>query len=561
MKKIKLVLVTLLLSLCFSCTSKLTEKHLAYHIINDNETIENSSLYKIDNNYIFRGEVENNYLKINGIEYRIIQIFENGSIEIISDDNSINKDLLSQTIQYSDEIVDINNITYKNEEKTDITYLDVTTYLNTIINDKTYLYSEKSYWLLNTNGEKGYVAYDNGLALDDLDKTNDYRYVVTLKSGISYLTGKGTIDNPYIIDETSEIKELGNRVSYTKLIDKKDIELKDLVKISKASMIMTGDALIHGAVYKAYETKTGYDFTDAFEYIKPIVQNYDIKYYNQETILGGSELGVSTYPQFNSPIEVGEAFLDAGFNLVSLATNHTLDCHWRFGNQGLENEIAFFSEHPEVYTAGVHLSNEEREKIEIAEVNGITYGFLSCTYGTNGITRPSGQDYLVDLWDEELAKNDIEKYRDKCDLLIVAMHWGEEYNQGTTKTQREQAQFLADLGVDIIIGCHPHVLEPIEMIDDTLCIYSLGNFISAQIGVERLTGALVSIDIIKTETNGQVDISFENVEAQLIYTSFSKNFKVIPYSELNNNILNNYEQYAKEFTKVLTKYWDGVSVK
>jgi len=291
-----------------------------------------------------------------------------------------------------------------------------------------------------------------------------------------------------------------------KINDDRDLPISDPIATDKKketkkkdekyelSLVMVGDNLIHSSVYNDASKNAGYDgydFKPMYTYIKDIVKKYDLAYYNQETILGGSELGLSDYPTFNSPYEVGDAMIDAGFNLVSLATNHTLDS----GVKAIENSCKYWNSHAEeVLSAGSYCSEEERNEIKIKEKNNITYTMLSYTYGTNGIAIPSGKEYLVNVWPMDYnadygvgfegyktqVKKDVEAVRNKVDLLIVAMHWGVEYTHIPTSYQKEAAEYLASLGVDIIIGAHPHVVQPVTWIDDTLVIYSLGNFISAQ---------------------------------------------------------------------------------
>ena len=337
-------------------------------------------------------------------------------------------------------------------------------------------------------------------------------------------------------------------------------ETVDTRKTTKVSMAMVGDALIHGTVYltaNRYANYNGYDFKPMLKYTKELIQDYDLAYYNQETILGGTELGLSTYPLFNSPYEVGDAFIDAGFNLVSLATNHTLDK----GERGILNSRAYWNKQENVVAAGSYSSNEERYKIIVSEKNGLTYAFLSYTTYTNGLIVPKGKEYLVNVYDKEKVKKDVEAYKDKVDVIMVAMHWGTEYVSYPTTAQKEIANYLASLGVNLIIGTHPHVIEPIEYIDDTLVIYSLGNYISSQVGVERLTGLMASLDIIKEEYHGETKITFDNIEGTLLYTDRNNGFIVYPYHKLTNNILNGYQSYYEKYKKIVTAYSDKVTVR
>ena len=334
---------------------------------------------------------------------------------------------------------------------------------------------------------------------------------------------------------------------YTKIKENTNIYQEEFIPTTTSfSLVMVGDVLIHEAVYSDAYHNNSYDFKPMLDVMKPIISKFDLAYYNQETILGGTELGLSTYPCFNSPYEVGDAFLDAGFNLVSLANNHTLDR----GEKAINNSCNYWK-NKNVYYAGSYCSEEDRENVVIKDKNGISYALLSYTTVDNGLKRPNGKNYYLNLYDKEIVKKDIEKYRDKVDLLMVAMHWGEEYTYTPISSQKEIANYLASLGVDIIIGSHPHVVEPIEYIGNTLVIYSLGNFISAQRGIERLTGLMVSVNVNKDLADNKVTIS--DIEAELLYTYSDntngnrKNFKVYPYTKLDDDILTNHELYYNRF--------------
>ena len=344
-----------------------------------------------------------------------------------------------------------------------------------------------------------------------------------------------------------------------------DYQVIDTKKESKTNLVMVGDALIHELVYKTaarYANYNGYDFKPMLKYTKEILEDYDLAYYNQETILGGEELGLATYPQFNSPYEVGDAFIDAGFNLVSLATNHTMDNFSRTKGKSIENSVNYWKKHSdEILAAGSYTSFEERDQEIIKEINGIKYAFLSYTTYTNGLTVPKGREYLVNVYDKDLIKKEIERYRDKVDLLMVAMHWGTEYMTYPNEEQKNIASYLSSLGVDIIIGCHPHVIEPIEFVGNTLVIYSLGNFVSSQVGVERLTGLMASVDITKTEYHGKTTISFSNIQGTLLYTDRNNGYIVYPYHKLNDSILNGYKNYYEKYSKVVKAYSNDVTVR
>lgn len=393
-------------------------------------------------------------------------------------------------------------------------------------------------------------------------------FSITLISIISYIIIKPNKDN--------------------KTITKPNILNKSEDKHYEASLIAVGDYLIHSSVYKdanRLANGDGYDFKPMISYIKEIVSNYDIAYYNQETILGGSELGLSDYPTFNSPYEAGDAMLDAGFNLVSLATNHTMDS----GKKAVENSCKYWQSKENVLTAGSYCSEEERNKINIKEINNIKYTMLNYTYGTNGM--PVANDYLVNVWPTDIdninnpekdtkyqaykkqVKEDIDKVKDKVDFLIVAMHWGVEYTHEPTAYEKDMASYLASLGVNLIIGTHPHVIQPVTWIDDTLVIYSLGNFISAQYqnkntctNYKCTTELMTSLKIEKDIKNNQTSVKITNVENELLYNYYNqstwRNFKVIPFSNPKiKEYLPNYKEVYNTYKAVVQKMDNEITVK
>ena len=241
----------------------------------------------------------------------------------------------------------------------------------------------------------------------------------------------------------------------TIIADDKD-KLVPKEKDYSLKLFMVGDALIHSGVYMDAEKPDGtYDFKPMLANLKPIISKYDLAYYNQETILGGKELGYSSYPMFNSPDEVGDAFIDAGFDLVSLATNHTMDKR----EIGVLNSVKYWKSKKNVVTSGQWDSWDERNKVRIYEKNNIKYAFFSYTTWTNGLNLPVGKEYLTNIYSDDKAKEDIEKVRDKVDVVLVAMHWGTEYSLGVSYDQEKIANYLSELGVDVIIGAHPHVVD------------------------------------------------------------------------------------------------------
>lgn len=316
----------------------------------------------------------------------------------------------------------------------------------------------------------------------------------------------------------------------------------------KMSLVAVGDCLIHGAVYM--DARTGansYDFSKMIELVGPEIEKYDLRYYNQETIIGGKKLGVSHYPRFNSPEEIGDNMVDLGFNLISLVNNHTLDKN----EEGILNSNEYWKT-KDVITAGTYSSLDERNDIKVYEKNGIKYAFLAYTTTTNGLSVPKGKEYLVNVYSDEQAKEDIDKIKDKVDVIIVSMHWGEEYLFEPTDSQKDIAQYLSKLGVNLIIGSHPHVVEPVGFVNDTLVIYSLGNFLSGQrpMGIDKTIGLMVGMDIVVKDKK----VTFENVDKSLLYTystTSDTNYKVYPFNKLDDSILSGYKELEEKYMGIV----------
>lgn len=325
-----------------------------------------------------------------------------------------------------------------------------------------------------------------------------------------------------------------------KIVDKKKEEKKD----KYMSLVMVGDVLTHDSVLADAKSPSGtYDFSNMFTYIKPIIKDYDLKYLNEESIIGDPSLGFSGYPGFNAPEAIGDNLVDLGFNLIGLANNHAMDK----GEKSILNSNNYWKS-KKVITAGTYSSQEERDTIPIYEENGIKYAFLSYTTVTN---TKAPKSYLLNMYSDEVAKKDIDSIKDKVDVIIVAMHWGEEYTNTPTSEEVRIANYLSSIGVNLIIGTHPHVVQPIEYINDTLVIYSLGNFISNQwvLGENPGIGLLVGLDI--TLKDNKVNFNIKKKELLLSYSENSTKFKVIPFSKLTENELANYKTVEAKYMDIV----------
>ncbi len=338
-------------------------------------------------------------------------------------------------------------------------------------------------------------------------------------------------------------------------------------EVSTAEFFFTGDALIHGTVWMDADQGNGtYDFSGILENIGRLSEGYDLKYYNQETILGGTELGLSGYPTFNSPQEVGDAMVNMGFGLVSTANNHSLDQ----GLTGINRSCEYWKRQEEehgVHMAGTYASQEDHDRLDVYEVNGITYTFLSWTYGCNGLLPPEGYEYIVNIYPEHVDEL-LEQVRQAdavSDVVIVAMHWGTEYSMEANDEQRELAQKLSECGADIIIGNHPHVIQPIEWVNDhkTIVYYAMGNMVSAQIDEPNLVGMVGGITIQKTVDQNGTSIELLDPRADLIYDYYDPgyvNFKVTPMKELTDAQVPNAAALYEKYKAKITEYDDSIRV-
>lgn len=272
-------------------------------------------------------------------------------------------------------------------------------------------------------------------------------------------------------------------------------------KPTYVSLVAVGDNLMHYDVsMSGLQADGSYNYDYNFAYVRDIVQAADLAVINQECVIGGDQWGIKDYPCFNVRTEVAAAIANAGFDVVLAATNHVLD----IGKVGSLYMVDFFrNNYPQLTLLGIHDSWETRDEIHVIEKNDIKIGMINYTDILNckGDYNADGQ-YLVDMLDYDRLATLIQRTKEASDFVIVFPHWGTEYNLGTDASQTEQAAFLAAQGVDLVIGTHPHVVEPIDYIDrpdggKMLIYYSLGNFQSLQRKEATLLGGMAKVTIKK----------------------------------------------------------------
>lgn len=299
---------------------------------------------------------------------------------------------------------------------------------------------------------------------------------------------------------------------------------------SSAVIGAIGDILIHDWVYEDAKTKKGYNFKPMFQPIKSILQRPDLLIANQESIPGGETLGISSYPSFNSPHEIVDAIMDAGVDFVSTANNHALDK----GEAGIKNSIAYYDKMNLPYV-GTFKNEKDQNTLRIQNINGIKIAILAFTYGTNGIPVPKGKDYLVNIIDKERILAELSRARRIADFVILNLHWGIEYKRFPNEEQKELAKTFTDGGADVILGHHPHVLQPIEKLRtkdgrDAVVVYSLGNFISGQMWDYKDIGGMFDFKVSKDIINNEKKIKISDIHFTPTYVE-NKNlhhYRVIP---------------------------------
>lgn len=348
--------------------------------------------------------------------------------------------------------------------------------------------------------------------------------------------------------ETNKV-EVTAHSARTQLESKKEL-------VQSATVGAIGDILIHDWVYEDAKTGTAYDFKPMLSHIKPYLEQPDFLIANQETILGGVEMGLSGYPTFNSPQEVGDALIDAGVDFVTNANNHSLDK----GEKGILTEIEYFNKVGLPYV-GAFKDVQDQQTIRVMNMNGIKAAILSYTYGTNGIRIPTGKDYLVNLIDQEKMKTEIVRAKQVADVVIMGVHWGNEYQRIPSIAQKDLAQYLVNAGADIIIGHHPHVLQPMEWLtaDDgrkAFVFYSLGNFLSGQMHDYKDIGGLAKINIKKTIKATGVEIQLSDPTFIPTYVSNQEltNYRVVPLKDAAAYGLANAAEKNEEITSHMTQW-------
>ncbi len=312
------------------------------------------------------------------------------------------------------------------------------------------------------------------------------------------------------------------------------------------TMTAIGDVMCHNTQYfDAYQKETdSYDFSYVFEDISSYIKTSDITIGSLETSFAGKERGYSNYPTFNSPDALAYDLKKLGIDVLSTAGNHCLD----MGFSGLSRTIDVLND-ADISHLGTYQTQEDRDKILFKYIKGVKIAFVNYTYGTNGIPVPSGKEFCVNLIDKDLIKKDIENAKSQdADIIVACMHWGTEYRTTANSEQEELADFLFQNGVDIILGNHPHVLEPMEKrtvtledgtIKDGFVIYASGNFICDQNAENTRNSIILNLKITK-HVDGSISIDHADYIPIYMYKENSSNLRRMKLLDIEK-VIYNYE--------------------
>ncbi len=325
---------------------------------------------------------------------------------------------------------------------------------------------------------------------------------------------------------------------------------------SVINIVAIGDTLCHSQNFQdAYDSSTGiYDFSPMFKYVTKYFEDATVAVGNLEATLAGPSRGYSGYPTFNTPEHLAIDLKELGLDVMTTANNHTLD----IGFNGLVSTLNYLDEAGLKHTGSAR-TQEEQDTMLLEDLNGIKTAFLAFTYGTNGIPVPSGKEYCVNLIDKTLIKNKIDQAKaEGAELIVVSMHWGDEYHIKQNSVQEDLAEFLIQNDVNVILGCHPHVLEPMQMKTVTMedgstktgfVIYSMGNFFSAQTFDNTRNTLILNVQVRKNGATNEITI--DNATYTPIYV-FDNNTG----GNLNYNGTDRYE--LLDIENIISQYEAGV---
>ena len=329
-----------------------------------------------------------------------------------------------------------------------------------------------------------------------------YHYGSILLAG--FKSAKASISSLTPVQDTGYPIDVDGQAPTNQVQADTEVVTEEVFKPTSAKLVAVGDNLMHRSCTLSAKNADGtYDFTKHFANMADIFKAADLAVISQDTVLGGIELGATSTETgiFNTAVELADGMADAGINVVLAANNHIMD----EGSAGLNTMMSYFStKYPNITLLGVNNSREAKDEPVYVETNNIKIAMINYSYGSNQTADLDASPYLLNQYDEDWLADILKQAREEADFIIAFPFWGEQNSMDYTQEQERQAQFLADNGVDLIIGSYPHVVEPVKWItaengDRTLVYYSLGNFQSIQNTVENMLGGQANITISKEE--------------------------------------------------------------
>ncbi len=368
------------------------------------------------------------------------------------------------------------------------------------------------------------------------------------KGGTDTTAGTSTTDTTTDADTTAPDTTDGETT--TEEITTEEITTEPTETKSTVTLLAVGDNLIHGYLITAGK-KFGHD--KFYNRIKDTISAADIAIINQESCFTYDSSKYSGYPLFATPTAFGDAAIKAGFDVFSLATNHT----WDRGEQPIIDTLDYFSKHPEATAIGIHDSVDSYYKTKIIEKNGIKIAIYNCSYGSN---RPNSVWWRMnDMNDKDYYRQMLGWAEKNADITIVVAHWGTEYAYTPNSKQTSWAKFFTECGADIIIGHHPHAVQPLMTVkagngNTSVCYYSLGNFISNQSTMKGNVGGMASLTIVKEKGVTRVeDATMIPTTVQCEMVNGTRTYEAMLLSDLTPELL---KKNFKFKDNTVEEFWD-----
>lgn len=340
------------------------------------------------------------------------------------------------------------------------------------------------------------------------------------------------------------------------------LEKKKAQEDLTVEFLAVGDNIAHSPIYKSGKGEGDvWNYDHIYEPVKKDIEEADLSLVTQETIFVEDRNNVSGYPAFGTPVEIGDALVNAGFDVIAHSSNHVLDK----GTKSIEYTLDWWEEtHPEIEVLGIHKTAEEAEGISVIRCKNLKIAMLDYTYSFNGIEMPKEKEYLADLFDEEKARKDIQKAKDLADVVIVVMHVGDEYVQEVDEQTKNWTDLFLEEGVDIVIGSHPHVIRPMETLTGEdghkmLVYYSLGNFVATQNDLPCLLGGMAKITIRKDLESGEIQIpSHEYIPLLMYYDRENPKAAVYKLEDYPADLVEKHSVYKKNPREFSLEYYQNL---